>query len=338
MTAMSPSAILTPAELGLVDRWQRGFPLDVRPYAAMADEEGMSEADILGLLERLVQDRVLARVGATVRPNTAGASMLAAMRVPPDRVDEVAAVVNREPTVNHNYEREHEINLWFVLTGASQAALAASLARIRTATGCDVLELPLERAYFIDLGFGLTGGASRRIQGPLRTKADHVSGPTAAIDDSDRRLLAILADGLPLTSRPYAELAARLGLTEGDARERIGRLLANGIITRLGLIVRHRTLGFRANAMAVWDVPDDDVERVGQLFAAQPFVTLCYRRPRRLPDWPYNLFCMVHGLARDSVAAQVSSLTGLGGLERHDHAMLFSRRCFLQRGARLAAE
>jgi len=335
MTEMSPCAGLKPSELALVDRWQRGFPVEPRPFAVVAETEGMREADVLDILSRLTSQSVIARVGATVRPNTAGASMLAAMRVPPDRLAAVAAIVNREPTVNHNYEREHDFNLWFVVTGANRSALAASLARIRAATGLDVMELPLERSYFIDLGFDLSASDWAGKSASSRAQRHVCPGAVMALDVADRRLLALLSDGLALTSDAYADLAAVAGLDEEDALERIRRMIASGIISRLGVIVRHRALGFRANAMAVWDIPDAEVDAVGRLFAGEPFVTLCYRRPRRLPDWPYNLFCMVHGRARDSVTAQVASLSQLAGVERCPHAILFSRRCFRQRGARL---
>ena len=98
---------------------------------------------------------MLSRIGAAVRPNTVGASVLAAMRVAPDRLDEIAAIVSREPCVNHNYEREHELNLWFVVAAPDKAGLDSVLARLRAATGHEILELPLERAYYLDLGFSL---------------------------------------------------------------------------------------------------------------------------------------------------------------------------------------
>lgn len=333
MTEMLSTPLLAPVELALVDRWQRGFPVVARPYAEIAAREGLSEAQILALLRRLDAAGVLSRVGATVRPNTAGASMLAAMRVPPARLEEVAAIVNREPTVNHNYERENEINLWFVVTGADRTALAGALARIRSASGLDVLELPLERSYFIDLGFGLTGHANGERVAP----ATFCPGASWSLAPADQRLLAGLADGLALASEPYEELARVAGLEQGEALERIARLVSTGIVTRLGLIVRHRALGFKANAMAVWDVADEAVDAVGHELAAQSFVTLCYRRPRRMPDWPYNLFCMVHGRERDAVRQQVEQLTRRIGAAQRGHAVLFSRRCFRQHGARLNA-
>lgn len=154
------------------------------------------------------------------------------------------------------------------------------------------------------------------------------------IDDMDRRLLAAIEDGLPLTPQPYAAVARRLGWGEADVLARLCRLRAEGVISRFGLVVRHHELGYRANAMAVWDVPDAQVDDVGRRLAAYDFVTLCYRRPRRLPQWPYNLFCMVHGRDRATVREQIARLNAEQRLAAHPHDVLFSRRRFKQRGAR----
>lgn len=327
---------LDPAALELVDRWQRDFPLTSRPYRAIGEEQGLEEGEVLAVLARLSRQGILSRVGATVRPNTAGASLLAAMAVPRDRLDEVAAIVNVEPGVNHNYEREHAFNLWFVLTGADRTDLDWSLARIRHASGLDILELPLERSYYIDLGFPLDP-VRRSARAAQSMAGRRQASQSFTLTASDRRLLAVLEPGLQVVPEPYKALAWAAGMGEEQVLVRLGALQEAGIITRLGLIVRHREIGYRANAMSVWSVPDAEVDRVGELFAAQPFVTLCYRRPRRLPDWPYNLFCMIHGQDRETVAGEARSLTALAGLEAQPHAILFSSRCFRQRGARLRA-
>jgi siroheme decarboxylase len=153
----------------------------------------------------------------------------------------------------------------------------------------------------------------------------------------DRRLLAALEGGLPLVSQPYALIGARIGLPETLVIERLRALLEAGVIKRLGLVVRHHEIGYRANAMTVWDVPDEAVDRVGKALAAAPDVTLCYRRPRRLPAWPYNLFAMVHGRERRAVLDRIDGLRAEHGLAEVPHAVLFSTRRFKQRGARYFA-
>lgn len=329
---------VSPELFRVLDGWQRAFPLVQRPFAAVGRAVGLTEDLVLEGLGDLKRAGVLGRVGATIRPNTVGVSMLAAMSVPADRLDAVAAIVNAEPGVNHNYEREHAINLWFVIAAADPVALQQSLQRIRVASELDILELPLERSYYIDLGFSLAGN-DRRSGLPASSHGPQC-GPAGAadraIEDTDRRLLGVLERGLMLVPRPYLALGTEIGIGEAEVMARIARLLAVGIITRFGMIVRHRRLGYRANAMVVFDIDDARVDALGERFAQQPFVTLCYRRPRRGAHWPYNLFCMVHGQERTRVLDQVADLAGIGGSDVGRHAVLFSRRCYLQRGTRLA--
>jgi DNA-binding Lrp family transcriptional regulator len=157
------------------------------------------------------------------------------------------------------------------------------------------------------------------------------------LNESDRKLVAAIQDGLPLVSHPYAALAETLGTTEADIIERLQRLQDEGMIKRMGVVVKHRSLGYHANAMVVWNIPDDAIERVGRLLAAQECVTLCYQRPRRLPDWPYNLFCMIHGREREAVLRRLEQIIAADGLGDMPHEVLFSLRSFKQRGARYAA-
>lgn len=157
-----------------------------------------------------------------------------------------------------------------------------------------------------------------------------------ALTRFDSLLLAAIEDGLPLESRPYARVAERLGATEEAVIGRLASLRQQGVIRRFGVIVRHRELGYTANAMTVWDVPDEQVAQTGRRVAEMTGVTLCYRRPRHEPDWPYNLFCMVHGRDRKTVEDAVERITRCAGLVGRPRAILFSRRRFKQRGARYA--
>ncbi|MFY0989192.1 AsnC family protein [Halomonas sp. C05BenzN] len=156
--------------------------------------------------------------------------------------------------------------------------------------------------------------------------------------DAARRLRALLEEGLPLVSRPWRVLAERSGLREEEVMALVRRWQAEGLIKRLGLVVRHRRLGLDANAMVVWDLPDAQVERIGRRLAREPSVTLCYRRPRRLPDWPYNLFCMIHGTRRDRVLGQLAAIIDRQGLEGAPRCVLFSTRAYRQCGGRYARE
>ena len=150
---------------------------------------------------------------------------------------------------------------------------------------------------------------------------------------TDRELISVLQRGLPLCDRPYAAIACQIGISESQLIERIGSLLKQGLIKRFGVIVRHHELGYTANAMIVWDIPDSRVHDIANSMKSHPFVTLCYRRPRRMPDWPYNLYCMIHGRDRQNVIDQLGQLISRNKLQAYSHEILFSKQRFKQRGA-----
>ena len=305
----------------LANAWQRYFPLVPRPFADIAARYGVSEEEVLQQYRVMKTQGVIDRIGPVFRPNSVGASCLAAMAVPPERLDEVAAQVSAYCGVNHNYEREHRYNLWFVATGASDPEVQWTLSCIEYGARLPVLRLPLLEEYHIDLGFDLQTG-----QAPRSRRA----APRTELTARERELVARCAEGLPLVPRPYAQL----GLPEEDAIATLRRWLESGIVRRIGAVVRHRAVGYAANAMVVWNVPDETVAQVGARLASDPAVTLCYRRARALPDWPYNLYCMVHGRERSRVLTEIARIGSAPELEGHARAILFSQRCFTQRAAR----
>ncbi len=320
---------LTEPERRLLNETQRDFPLEPRPFARLGDRYGLDEARVLGSIGRMRARGEISRLGAVVAPNTLGASTLAAMTVPAARLSQVAALVSARPEVNHNYEREHPINLWFVAAAADTAAVARVLRELEAETGLAVLDLPLVAAYHIDLGFDLEHGTT-----DSRVAGHAAASSAGSVDDVDRRLLGAIEDGLPLAVRPYAAVGVQIGLSEANVISRLGRLIAGGVVRRLGLVVRHHELGYRANAMAVWDLTEAEIDEVGRQLAGYDFVTLCYRRPRRPPLWPYNLFCMVHGRDRETVRGRIARLNVELDLEERPQVLLFSRRRFKQCGAR----
>ncbi|MCW9030713.1 MAG: AsnC family transcriptional regulator [Gammaproteobacteria bacterium] len=155
----------------------------------------------------------------------------------------------------------------------------------------------------------------------------------AVLDDTDQALITLIQTGLPLSPTPYADIAKELQLNEEDVIQRIQKLNDDNVIKRFGVVVRHHELGYKANAMTVWNIPDDLVSELGACMGQFDFVTLCYRRPRRLPDWPYNLFTMIHGKDRDDVLANIELLAKRCNLDENEHKVLFSTRRFKQRGA-----
>lgn len=327
---------LTNLEFHLLNDWQRGLPLVDKPYAAMAEKLGCDEAEVIAGLEHLMSRGHISRVGAVFRPHVLGWSTLAAVSVPKERVEAVAGIIDAYSEVNHNYEREHDFNLWFVVAAATPQRVSEVLSDIHRQTGFKPLDLPMIEDYHIDLGFDLSDHAS----GQLRPHLDEAGrrGQTdqlrAQLENEDYSLVAALEGGLCLSERPYADLAAKAGLPGAELLLRLKRLIDLGIIRRLGVVVRHRELGYTANAMVVWDVPDGNVAEIGRKLGMQESVTLCYQRPRRLPDWTYNLFSMVHGCNREAVLAEIERISRDLGLEDIPHHALFSSRRFKQCGAR----
>jgi len=159
-----------------------------------------------------------------------------------------------------------------------------------------------------------------------------MSDNNVQMDELDTRLLKLTQDGIPLTHSPFADVAKELGMTEEDVVDRIKHLQENGFIRRFGASIGHRAIGITANAMCTWNVPDELIEEVGAIMAGFTEVTHCYERPR-YPDWPYNLFTMVHSYTRDDcerVAKEISIATGIS-----DYNLLYSVREFKKTGVRL---
>ncbi|MCL4533888.1 MAG: Lrp/AsnC family transcriptional regulator [Bacteroidetes bacterium] len=155
------------------------------------------------------------------------------------------------------------------------------------------------------------------------------------MNDVERRLIARVQGGFPLVEEPYCQIADDLGVTEEQVIGLLRRMLAEGKIRRIGVVPNHYALGIRANGMAVWDVPDEQVSAVGQRMGARPEVSHCYQRPRHLPDWPYNLFCMVHGRSREEVLATVEDIAADLGIADVPRRVLFSTRMLKKSGVRL---
>ena len=154
-------------------------------------------------------------------------------------------------------------------------------------------------------------------------------------DDTDRRIIAALQGGLPLVPEPYAEVAAGLDMTESALIDRLADMKARGVIRRIAAAPNHYRLGMTANGMTVWDVDDDRIDDLGPRVGALPFVTHSYERPRALPDWPYNLFAMVHGSSRDEVEAKQAQIATLLGDACRSGDILYSTRILKKTGLRL---
>lgn len=317
-------------EQRLLNEFQHDFPLIKRPYLAIGNKLGITEDEVITRLTHLSAQGVVSRVGPVFSPGCIGVSTLAALAVPVENLDDIASWINALPEVNHNYQREHTYNLWFVVAALDQPRLNAVLEKINQYVGLPMLVLPMLEPFHIDLGFDLHGqcGAYPR-----------VSASTSAItlDAAQTALVAELQSGIKLEYQPFASLNTDVNLDEDAIIRQVTNWCDEGVIKRFGVVVRHHELGYRENAMVVWDVPDDQVSAIGRLAAQQEGVTLCYRRPRQLPDWPFNLFCMVHGTNRQVVLEQINTLAKNTRLADFQMQILFSCRRFKQQGARYVA-
>jgi siroheme decarboxylase len=314
-----------PIDINLLDDWQRDLPLEPRPFAVIGDQIGCGEPEVISRLEALKATRRISRVGATCAPNTVSASTLAALSAPIEILERVARIVGDQPGVNHSYLRENHWNLWFVATGPDREHVDQVLNTIRAQTGLQVLDLPLVRPFNVDLGFKMTNRAELP-PSPRPVQIDRLR-------DGDRDILQALTSGLSLCNRPYERLAKQLGRQETDVLARISALQEAGIISRLGVIVRHRALGWRSNAMVVWDIASEKVETAGRVLAALPGVTLCYERRPVNGIWPYRLYCMIHAQSRGKALDTLTEASQLRELTDVPYRILFSNRCFKQTGA-----
>ena len=320
----------------LIDEYQSGFPVRERPFEAVADDLDTTPEDVLDRVRRLREAGVFRRFGAVLNPPVIGSSTLAAVQAPEDRFDEVADVINGYRQVNHNYERAHDWNQWFVVTAGSRERRDDILADIEARTGCEVLNLPMLTDYYIDLEFPVVNSDrfARESLDSTDVDATNISeDATGDLSALDADLLLAIQDGFPLSATPYRDVADDIGADVSEVLAAVERLLADGCIKRVGCIVNHVVTGFDANCMVVWDVPDDELDERGVAVGQLPYVTLCYHRPRRPgQDWQYNLFTMIHGRESDAVDEKIDELAA--DHLPFDHERLYSERTLKQTGAR----
>jgi len=327
---------LDDVDAALIDDYQSGFPVEECPFRRVGEALGVDEGEALERVRELRERGVYRRFGAVLNPPVIGASTLAAVQAPADRVDEVAETINGYRQVNHNYRRDHEWNMWFVVTAGSLSRRDEILAEIARETGCEVLNLPMLTDFYIDLEFPVVNDDSfaRESVAETEVSATRIAESAAAdLSELERDLLLEIQDGFPLSATPYADVAEAVGAPVGDVLAAIERLRDDGCIKRIGCVVNHFVTGFDANCMVVWDVPDDELDARGEAVGTLPYVTLCYHRPRRPEQgWEYNLFTMIHGRDPEAVDAKVDELAATH--LPFEHERLYSTETLKQTGAR----
>jgi DNA-binding Lrp family transcriptional regulator len=237
------------------------------------------------------------------------------------------------PEVAHNYQREHALNMWFVIATETPELLQQTIDRIEQAANLPVYNFPKLQTFYLGLWLIVDesdGVSTQPIPGPLKQGG-------MIIDELDRKIVQATQAGLPLQTAPYTEVAGACGCDTQTVMQRMRLMLERGVIRRIGAIPNHYRLGLRSNGMSVWDVDDDKLLELGARVGRLDFVSHCYERPRQLPLWPYNLFAMVHGHDRDEVMRKLEQIVDLLGPDCRQHDVLFSTRILKKTGLRLVA-
>jgi DNA-binding Lrp family transcriptional regulator len=321
---------LTDLDKRVLTEIQASFPITAAPYCELAERLGSTEVDVLSSVEKLRDTGVIRRIGAIFDSNRLGyRSTLCAIAAPPERIEEVAAIVGAYPNVTHNYQREDRYNVWFTLIAPSQERIAAILVEIAEATGIDdILDLPAIRLFKIRVDFDLTGERGDTVPAPPMVKPAEVAA--VVLTDDEKELARLLQADLPPFEHPFAVLEDILqergvDATEDWVIERTQAWVAARVIRRFGAAIKHHKTGFTANAMGVWDCPDERVEDVGAIMASFPEVSHVYERPRAA-TWPANLYTMIHGRSGGEVEATAARIRDAVGLP--DPRLLYSVREF----------
>ncbi len=303
---------LTDRDRALLNLMQGSFPLEPRPYAAVAREAGMTEAEVLADVQRLLDDRIIRQVTPIYDTRALGyGSMLVAAKVDPEHPWGPAKIINSHPGVSHNYLRNHEFNMWFTLAVEedSPLGLQGTLDVLQELTGAEsIRQLPTLKLFKIRMDLEMEGDTKAlSSEGQAETPIDLERVP---YDELDKDVIRATQGDLPVVPEPWAPAAERLGMSVEDLLAHLEGMKERGLLRRVAAILFHRRAGFSANGMGVWQVPDDRIQEIGPRMASFRGISHCYERPT-YADWPFQIFTMAHGRSKeecdailDAIAAQ----------------------------------
>ena len=302
---------LNDIDCGILNGFQGGFPVVEKPFYPASDELSrhgvvVEPYEMLERLQKLEDQGYISRFGALIdAEEIGGTTVLVATTASDKRFDEVIEVINSREEVAHNYERDHRLNIWFVVSVSDRGAVEDVLNGIEEETGVETYSFPKIREFHL--------GAHFPVKGPLADESEDIdlSSPPSqdcSVEVDEESLLAEIHDGFPLSPTPYADIAESLGVGTDAVVSKIRHLNVEDKIRRIGVIPNHYAIGYTENAMTVWDIPDDTVAEVGEDVGSLPFVTHCYERPRHGDIWRYNLFAMVHGRNEDELERRVKKV------------------------------
>jgi siroheme decarboxylase len=307
----------------LLNLMQGSFPLDPRPYAAVAVAAGCGEEEALERVARLVRERIIRQVTPIYDTRALGySSMLVAAKVDPQHPWAAAKIVNSHPGVSHNYLRNHDFNMWFTIAVErdSRLGLDGTLEVLAELTGAESMrQLPTLRLFKIRMDLEMEKG-TETLAAP---GGESTPAPIAAVDYDERDVAVIRATqgDMPVVAEPFAPAAAALGMPVGELLEHMAGMRERGLLRRVAAILYHRRAGFSANGMGVWKVPPERIEALGPRMASFRGISHCYQRPT-YPDWPYSIFTMAHGRSKEECDAVLDAIAADTGIEQR--ATLYS--------------
>ena len=306
----------------LLNRIQEDFPLASEPYAVLGSALDLTEDAVLARIARLRGERIIRQISAIFDTRALGyQSTLVAMRFAPEDLERGAAIVSAHPGVSHNYARRHHFNLWFTLAVPPGQDVAQAVDALgRRAGALDVRLLPTLRLFKIGVRLDVTGerGPQAREGARVYGGPEVERGRSAPLSARDIGFIRQLQRDLAHVPRPFDVYAQALGCTLDDLFGWCAEMTAAGKMRRFAAVLRHQRAGFVSNAMGVWRVPPERVEEVGPVMASFAAVSHCYERPV-YPDFPYNLYTMVHGRTRDECLATLDAIAERTGITEHDY-------------------
>ena len=308
----------------LLNLLQADFPLTPRPFEVLGRELGISEVKTIERVQSLKEEKIIYWIGGIFDPSRLGyQTTLVAMHIPDGRLDEAAGLISEHPGISHNYARNHHYNLWFTLALPADRSLDDVIADLSTRVGSKAtMSFPAQKLFKLKVYFDMSGD-ERAPSNPDRYGINEF-GPTSkeeSLSGLDKGVIRELQKDLPIRERPFDEMAKRLGMEVEELLSWARLYQAGGIMRHYRASLRHRMAGFSANAMSCWNVPPELVEPVGRKAAEYKAVSHCYQRQTN-PNWPYNIFAMIHGHTKEEceeVAKQISHDTGIS-----DYILLYS--------------
>jgi len=300
---------LTRFEKQLCNLLQKSLPICRRPFAEIAQSLGSDEQTVLQTVKALRHKGVIRRLGAVINSHALGlAGTLVTAHIPQDRLSEVTSTVNRLRQVGHNYLRQHYYNLWFTLQASSQRQIEETLSGLSESLGIVFHSLPSERVFKLDVRFDVQGDQELIKKAPVTPLTELLH-----LNREEKRVLSSLWTPLEIVPEPFA-FPAGSGQANDEILAIIERLLARGVIRRLGAIVDHRKVGFDANVLFVCAAGEQRIVQAGRRLAAFRAVSHCYQR-KTVPGWPYNLYAMMHGRSMGRVQDVIRRFTEAEGVD-----------------------